>query len=211
LIILRNLLKNEFAIPAIVTTFRNLEVITMTLNTFWKIFLKVFALYLIWQLLLVLPTVFSSIVYLTRNDKMEMFTIFSGLLCTALVFIAIIRYCLFQSDRVIDKLRLTKGFTDEKLEINIHRSSLLTIIVIVLGCLMIANSLPLFIFNIFSYIQRSDNTMKFQDNPSTPYLVSDFLKVIIGYFIATESRLVVNFIERNRKASVATVEDEVVE
>ncbi|WP_259068272.1 hypothetical protein HDF24_08685 [Mucilaginibacter sp. X4EP1] len=179
----------------------------MTPNTFWKFFLKIFALYLIWQILTIIPSFVSNLISSVSQDKGALFTVFAGALFVVLLFTAIVRYCLFQTDRVIDKLHLEKGFPDEKLEINIHRSSLLSIAIIILGGVMLADALPLLIANIFSYIQGSDNTIKFRDNHATPYLIAYFLKVVIGYFLVADSRLVVNFIERKRKKSIIAAED----
>ena len=64
---------------------------------------------------------------------------------------------------------------------------------------MIADGLPLFVYYVFYYIQRNDAFVKFVDNHSTPYLVSNFLKVFTGYFMVADNRLIVNFIERKRK------------
>jgi signal transduction histidine kinase len=181
----------------------------MTLTTFWKIFLKIFALYLIWQILVFVPSLISTITYSNGQDSKSIFYIVTFFVFIGLFFYFIIDYCLFQTDKVINKLRLTKGFTDEKLEINIHRSSLLTIAVIVLGGLMLANSLPSLISNMLFYVERNDASTKFRDNPATRYVIVDFLKVVIGYFMLADSRLIVNFIERKRKKSVVTVEEDV--
>jgi hypothetical protein len=174
----------------------------MTINTFWKIFLKIFGLYLIWQVLIVLPSFFSTVIFIGGQDKSAMFTSFSAITFMVLFFIFVIRYSIFKPELTIEKLHLDKGFPDEKLEINIHRSSLLSIAIIVLGGLMFADGLPLLIYNVFYYIQRSDAFTKFSDNHATPYLVSNFLKVIIGYFMVADTRLIVNFIERKRKRTV---------
>ncbi|MFI5136563.1 MAG: hypothetical protein ACHQIM_01965 [Sphingobacteriales bacterium] len=179
----------------------------MELKTFWKIFLKIFSLYLIWQTLVILPSFFSTLIFVGGQDKITMFTTVSAIVFIALFFIFIIRYCLFQTDRVIDKLHLEKGFPDEKLEINIHRSSLLSIAIIILGGLMLADGLPLLVYHAFYYIQRSDAFIKFQDNRATPYLVSNFLKVLFGYFMVADNRLIVNFIERKRKKTATNIDN----
>jgi hypothetical protein len=171
----------------------------MTLKIFWTIFLKIFGLYLIWQILIALPSLFSSIIVTGSQDKGSLFSVISASIFLALFFIAIVRYCLFQTERVIEKLHLDKGFTEEKIEVNIHRSSLLTIIIVILGGLMLADALPLLVYDLFLYFQHAEAYKGFTDNRESPYLVTNLLKVVIGYFMATESRLLVNFIERKRR------------
>jgi hypothetical protein len=179
----------------------------MTLKTFWTIFLKIFGIYLIWQVLIILPSFFSTLIFIGGEDKISLFTTLSAIIFIISFFVLIVRYSIFKTDRVIEKLHLEKGFPDEKLEINIHRSSLLTIATIVLGGLMIADGLPLLIYNTFYYIQRSDALIKFSDNRVTPYLVSNLLKVLLGYFMVSDSRLIVNFVERKRKKNVVNADD----
>ena len=176
-----------------------LKTIAMTLNTFWTIFLKIFGLYLIWQILTILPSFLSTLIYVGGQDKISLFTTLSGIAFATLFFIFIVRYCIFKTARVIEILHLEKGFAEEKVEVNIHRSSLLTIVVIISGGLMLADGLPLIVYDVFYYIQRSDSFVTFKDNRATPYLVSNLLKVIIGYFMVADSRLIVNFIERKRR------------
>jgi len=180
----------------------------MKLKTFWKIFLKIFSLYLIWQTLTILPSFFSTLIFVGGQDKISMFTTLSAIVFIALSFIFVIRYCLFQTDRVIKTLHLDKGFPDEKLEINIHRSSLLSIAIIVLGGLMIADGLPLLVYNCFAYTKYINDYKGFSENRITPYLVSNLLKVIIGYFMVADSRLIVNFIEHRRKKAIANIGDD---
>ncbi|MDP9078013.1 MAG: hypothetical protein M3O71_11350 [Bacteroidota bacterium] len=172
----------------------------MTPKTFWTIFLKIFGLYLLWQTLVALPSFFSSLLFFsTGEDKLAIVKIVIAIAFIATFFIVILRYCLFKTDWIIEKLKLERGFNEEKLEVDIHRSSLLTIAVIVLGGLMLVDSLPSLIFNGFEYIQNDTTYSKMRDNRATPYLVSNFLKVVVGYFMVADSRLVVNFIERKRK------------
>ncbi len=172
---------------------------TVTPRTFWTIFLKIFGLYIIWQALVILPSLFASVIYIGSQDKLSLFTLCSGLVFLVCFFIAIIRYCIFRTDPLIELLRLEKGFADEQIEVNLHRSSLLKIAIIVLGGLMLADGLPLLCFNIFSYFQYAHAYNGFGQNRVSPYLVSNLLKVFFGYFMVTDSRMIVNFIERKRK------------
>lgn len=178
----------------------------MALNTFWKIFLKIFGLYLIWQMLEILPSFFFVLVYAGSQDKVTVFTTIAGIVFIVLVLFAVVRQFLFKSDYIIEKLRLEKGFIEEKIEITIHRSSLLTIIIIVLGGLMLADGLPLLIYHIFNFIQRADAYTKFQDNHATPYLVTNLVKVALGYFMVVDSKMIVNLIERKRRKNAIIID-----
>ena len=182
----------------------------MAPNTFFTFFLRIFGLYLIWQTLTLVPSVFSTLIYYgSTPDSSGAFSTVSAIVFIILFFIAILRYCIFKTDWIIEKLRLTKGLAEEKIDINLHRSSLLSIAIIVLGGLMLADGLPLLTFNIIEYIQANSTYQTFSQNRFSPYIVSNLLKVIIGYFMVADSRLVVNFIERRkRKAQVNIGQEE---
>jgi len=181
----------------------------MTPDTFWKFFLKAFGLYLTWQTLIIIPSFFSALIYVNSTpDKSDWLPTISVTVLIILIFISVLRFCIFKSEWVIEKLSLTKGFADEKIDINIHRSSLLSIAIIVLGGLMLADGLPLLIFNIFDYIQHNSSYDSFSKNRYSPYIISNLVKVIIGYFMIADSRLIINFIERKRKKAVINEESE---
>ena len=125
----------------------------MTIKTFWTIFLKIFGLYLIWQVISLLPSFISWIKFVSSDDS-RAYPETIALLCLILgFFILVIRYSIFKTEWVINKLKLDEGFSDKNIEINIHRSSLLSIAIIVLGGLLLADGLPLFCYNVFTYIR----------------------------------------------------------
>ena len=166
----------------------------MTPKTFWRYFLKLFGLYAIWRAGLLLPD-FFSIVYFKAFLIIQILIFVSYLA----FFAALGYFSLLKTDLIIDKLKLTQGLGDDPLNINIHRSSLLKIIIIMIGGLMLADSLPLLISNLFQYFQNTNYFDKFKDNRSSPLVVLYLLKIIIGFFMIADSRLIVNFIERKRK------------
>jgi hypothetical protein len=137
------------------------------------------------------------------TDTLTLFTVFTAFVFVTLFFIFIIRYCLFQTEKIITMLRLDKGFSDENLEINVQRSGLLKVALIVIGGLMIADGLPLFVYNVFFYFQHSNSYTGFTDNHASPYVISNGLKLVFGYLMVTESQAIINFVERKRRKAVA--------
>ncbi|HEY2581758.1 MAG TPA: hypothetical protein VGI43_08130 [Mucilaginibacter sp.] len=182
----------------------------MNLRTFWTIFLKIFGLYLIWQILSILSTDFS-IIYIFNglnkilykdHDKVFFYITLSGMVFMVLLLIWTIRYCIFKTDSIIEKLRLEKGFSEEKVEINIYPLSLLTIAVIALGGFILSDSLPRLVADIIMYAGL-------RQNKELGPVISNLLRAFLGYFMVTKSSLIVNFIERNRKGGFAKNEDTV--
>ena len=166
----------------------------MTPKVFWTYSLKIFGLYAIYRAGLLLPDFFSIIYY--KTFLLIQILIFASFF----VFFGTLGYfSVLKTNLIIDKLRLTHGLSDEPMNINIHRSSLLKIAIIVIGGLLVADSLPLLFSNLFQYFQNTNYFSKFKDNRSSPLVVLYLLKVIVGSFMVADSRLVVNFIERKRK------------
>ncbi len=128
----------------------------------------------------------------------------------ALVYFYLFRLCIFKTDVIIDKLQLDAGYQDERFEFNIHRSTLLKIAVIVMGGVLIIDSVPLLLQQVLTYLQQSHAIAynKFTDGPTAKYIVLYFIKTSIGVFMLTSSRLIVNVIELKRKspAGESTIE-----
>ncbi|WP_448700248.1 hypothetical protein ACFGVR_00115 [Mucilaginibacter sp. AW1-3] len=184
----------------------------MTPKSLWTILVKIFGLYLIWQSGTLLTQFISTFAFIGQRDQdqypLAIFGTVFLFLVVGCVYFIVLRYCLFKTDLVIEKLHLEKGFSEEEFELNIHRSTILTIATIVIGGIMFTENIPQLCYRIFSYAQHAESYTKFTDNPYSAWFVFDILKVVIGYFLMTESRMVVNFIERKkRKASLKTQEE----
>ncbi|MBS1521890.1 MAG: hypothetical protein JST50_12885 [Bacteroidetes bacterium] len=180
----------------------------MTPRSLFAIIIKIIGIYLLIGAIVTIPQMITTLLsfrgqagYASSGD---LFAIAFFILITVIIYVAIMRYCLFKTDWLIDKLHLDKGFAEERLELNIHRSTVLQIAVIVIGCVMVIDNLPLLCREVFVYFQMSMPNIGFKENPSSKFIVIDFAKFFIGLFLMTSSRLVVNFIERKRKGPSQT-------
>jgi len=68
----------------------------------------------------------------------------------------------------------------------------------VIGGLLVADELPNFCRQLFSYFQEKRMTYG-QTNPSLSYSIVSGVKIIIGMILMTGQRQIVNLIERQRK------------
>ncbi len=110
----------------------------------------------------------------------------------------------FKTSWLIDKLRLDKGFTEEKLELNIHRSIVLRIAIIVTGAILFIETLPSLLKELFAYYQEINSYNGFKHYPHAGWITFYLVKLLISYFMLTSSRPIVNFIERKRKDKIRT-------
>jgi hypothetical protein len=175
----------------------------MTPRSLFAIILKIIGLYLIIEAFVFLPQLVSTLYQYGRmmmeSPRSEILEIGFYIVLSLGIYILALRLCLFKTDWLIDKLHLDKGFSEEKLELNIHRSNVLKIAVIVIGAVMVIDSLPLLCKQTISYLQMSHTYTRFIDNRSTGWMVYYFVKFVAGFCLVSANRPIVNYIELKRK------------
>lgn len=169
----------------------------MTIRTFWNILLKILGIWLILSGFGVIPQfIWAFSIFENMPDgKITPGLIYIAVLLfiSVAVFILILWLFVFRSDWIISKLKLDKGFDDEKIDLNIRLNTALTIAVTVIGGLMFADALPQLLRNIYSAFQHDELVRK---DPTTPLLIMYLVKTIIGYLLMTNSRFVTRFIAK---------------
>jgi len=168
----------------------------MTPRSFFIILIKLFGVYLIWEAFVVFFSLIPTIELAAQTEGSEY--LYLTLLLSALtigLLILIIRTCLYQPDRIINKLSLDKGFTEEKFDINPHRSTVLSIAIIITGLLLLVNSLPVLCQQFIVYIQQLGVS-----GPDTKgYLILHGMKTVAGYLMVTNNQRITAAIEQSRK------------
>src|SRR5258706_8897270 len=124
----------------------------MTPRSLFTIILKCLGIFFIKEFLLIIPQFLSVFLYFSRED-----TVFAGIwtllatLALLAVYFLVFYYLIFKTEYVIQKLQLEKGFDEERFFFKIHRSSLLSIIIIVTGLLIIIDAIPTLCRQLFFY------------------------------------------------------------
>lgn len=173
-------------------------------KSLFNIILKVIGIFFIKDAMSVFPQIFSSLFYFTVDVKEFQEIIYLLLpLFSIVLYILIIYYLIFNTNVVIKQLSLDKHFDEQKIELNIHRSTVLSIALLVVGILVLFDSVPILITNIFEYIRQSELSygavrynLSFQ-----PTLVS-LAKILAAYILIINQKSIVNWIELKRKKSV---------
>jgi hypothetical protein len=172
----------------------------MTIRTLFSIILKVLGIFFIRDILTLIPQLLSVFLYMTKAEGAieAIWTLLSTVLIFS-VYSLVTYYLIFKADWVIDKLQLGSSFEEQTISLNIHRSTILSISVIVLGGLIIVDEVPNFCRALFSYFQEKRMTNG-QTNPSLSYSVVSAGKIIIGLLLLGSQRQIVNYIELRRKS-----------
>ena len=168
----------------------------MTIRTFWNLFIKILGIWLVLSALTVIPQFARMLTFFGTNSEGRLLGIgitIGLFLLTIGIYALILRLFIFKTDWLIDKLHLDKGFTEEKLELNIQRSIVLTIATIVIGGIIFVDSFPLFCQQVLLFIQQ-DNL--FRESPKSGWIIFYLVKTILGYLLMTNSQFVVRFIDK---------------
>jgi len=173
-----------------------LKLNNMTIRTFWNIFIKILGIWLVLSLLTVIPQFVRLLTFFGTNSQGRLLGIgitVALFLLTIGIYALILRLFVFKTDWLIDKLRLDKGFPEEKIELIIQRSTVFTIATIVIGGIIFVDSFPLFCQQVLLFIQQ-DNL--FRESPKSGWMIFYLVKTILGYLLMTNSQFVVKLIDK---------------
>ena len=166
----------------------------MLINTFWKIIIRIIGLWLMFGCISIIPSFFSTLSF--TNGSLNFGTllfIWLTLFGAIIIYILIIRLFLFKTEWIIDKLKLERNFNEERINVVIESSAVLSIAIIVIGGLTIVESLPSFCSTLFNFLQQK---MLFRDYPDSCWLIFHFLKLIIGYLLLTNGKKIAEYIDK---------------
>lgn len=168
----------------------------MTPHTFWTLFLKVLGIWLLFDAIALLPEYSFSVFFYKGQDNWSLIiTSFVILLSTLALYVLILRYFFFKTDWLIDKLQLDQGFQQEQFTLHLHRSSLVMLSVIIIGGLMLVDSIPQFFRRIFVYFEQENTASRFGLYPNANWIVFYALKGYIGFVMLTRSKRIVALLE----------------
>lgn len=175
----------------------------MTPRSFFAIIIKIIGLYLVIGAVVSIPQVITALfAYKSQfnySSGDDVLTMGSFLVFSVSFYLAVMYYCVFKTEWIIDKLQLDQNFSEERFELNIHRSTVLRIAVIVVGGIIIADSLPLLCKQAFVFVRFNRTGADLKQNPETVWMIFYFVKVSVGFALISASRPIVNFIELKRK------------
>lgn len=172
----------------------------MTPRSLFMIVLKCLGVFFIKEFLLLIPQLLSVFLYFTADDMMiRGIWLFLTTIVQLAIYSLVFYYLIFKTDVVIQKLQLEKGFSEEKFSFNIHRSSVLSMIIIITGIIVIVDVIPTFCKLLFRYIQALQ--MPAHSYADITTLLGPTAQLIIGLILIGSHKQLVNFIERKRRST----------
>jgi hypothetical protein len=168
----------------------------MSVRNFWTVFLKIMGIWLVIGGFTTLAQFMSAFTFLGSNQNENWWTILSVvglLLLTITMYFVVLWIFVFKTSWLIDKLKLEKGFHEEKIEFNVQTSSILTIATIVIGGLIFIDALPQLCKQVFFFFQQKN---QFVESPSSEWVIFYLVKTLVGYLLVTNSKVIVKFLQK---------------
>lgn len=179
----------------------------MTPRSLFNIILKIVGLFILKDIIDAIVQIVLSVVELMQSfDGSGLWTLLISILVFALYYL-VAHYLIFKTDFLIDKFKLDKNFTEENFPLNIHRSTVLSIAIIIIGGLLIADNVPLLCRVCYAYFRERSLSDTFSNKPDLSYIIMYAAKILVGLILVGNVQLLVNFIERKRRPSEIITED----
>lgn len=175
----------------------------MTKRDFFRIIIKIFGLYsLILTLFNVLPT---SIGYITDFELTTLLWIFGVTVIILLVF----TFLIFNTDKIINLLKLDKGFDDERIELgNFNNKKILQLALILIGGFLFLGHLPNFLQYCYLAFKKqvAQGGLNFMEGMAFGNSVDYFhwvisgINLVMGYLILTNYNRIAEWVARKEKS-----------
>ena len=170
----------------------------MTPRSLFNIILKVIGIFFIRNILIAAANILPAIPLISKDEFFRDVTIIGLIIIIleVLIYVFATYVLIFKTNWIIDKLKLDAHFQQQEFNLNIHRSTILSIAIIVIGGIIIVDNIPLLAEQLIYFIR-----MKKQNVPETKidYVVRYAAKLLVGIFLVVYQRTLVNFIEYKQR------------
>lgn len=166
----------------------------MLIKTFWTILIKIIGLWVLFTCISIIPQFATTLSFTNGSLNTEsLLMIWLILFGEIFIYILIIRVFIFKTNWIIEKLKLENNFTEERIDLNIKSTTVLTIAIIIIGGIILVESLPSFFSRLFDFFQQKNLLKDYRD---TSWLIYYFIKIIIGYLLLTNGKVLTKYIEK---------------
>lgn len=166
----------------------------------------------LFRILIKLFGVYSSIIAFFRITGQSLTSIsFSSspilvLLWVLFVFVIIFvfySFLIFKTDFIIDKLRLDKGFDDNKIFINgITNQNIIKLAIILIGGFLLIENIPSFLGHSILEVQSHYNDKDYFRIENYPFYfqwLTEIISIIIGFLFVIRYKSLCNFFNKNNQ------------
>lgn len=167
----------------------------MTKRDFFRILIKIFGLYsLILSIFTLIPQNISNVLF--QFDIMMLLVILASTIISVGMFLVL----LFKSDFIIDKLKLDKGFDDDKIIVgNLTNESILKLALIIIGVFLIIDYLPAVLFDLINAFKTKSTFTSIEGNNVNYFdIVIGLVNILLGYLFITNYKIISQFLDKKQ-------------
>lgn len=168
----------------------------MTKRDFFRIIIKLFGLNsAVITLFSVIPRFIFNMEIFSKSVSIMLMVL--GLSLVAVLFFLLI---VFKADFIIDKLKLEKGFDEERIEIgNMDNSSLFKFAIILIGGFLIIENVPEFLENLVkTFKSKAANRVLIYDSSPIYWIIfKNAINIVIGFLCITNYKRITAFLDKN--------------
>lgn len=167
----------------------------MTKRDFFRILIKIFGLYsLILSIFTVIPQNISNVLF--QFDIMMLLVILASTIISVGMFLVL----LFKSDFIIDKLKLDKGFDDDKIIVgNLTNESILKLALIIIGGFLLIDYLPAVLFDLINAFKTKSTFTSIEGNNVNYFdIVTGLVNILLGYLFITNYKSISQFLDKKQ-------------
>lgn len=173
----------------------------MNARSLLLIVLKIVGLFFLRDFITSLPS-FLSVISMSLNFSGGGYlSSFVAVLLVVALYGYLAYLLLFKTERIFALLDLGRGI-DERIELNIHRMTVLQLAVIVTGCLLALTALPGLLrhaFLYFQYLGNRGNVLNIYPKPDNTLMIVLTAELIIGLLLVSNHRKAAAYIDKKRR------------
>lgn len=166
----------------------------MTKRDFFRILIKVFTLY---SVIISIFTLFPQL--LSFNQMLDNITLSLVFVGCVLVLVAFSVFMVKFTDKIIDFLKLDKGFDEESIVLgNLNNQAIFKISIILIGGFMIVDNFSQFLMDILNEF-KFKSSYQYMEGHEVDYFWFGvrFLNLIFGYLIISNCKSIAKFLDKN--------------
>ena len=170
----------------------------MSVKSFFNLVLKVLGIYFIKDIVISIPTLFGVFYSFGRGGVGDAVSTLLVLLLTLFIYCLVAYFLIFRTDWLIQKMQLLESVPEDPIPLNIHRSTVIGISLLVVAFYLIAQAIPQLVRGLTKWYQYNRITRGFS-NAWEPFDYSTILvfaaEIIVGLLLIGYHRNFVSFIE----------------
>lgn len=170
----------------------------MTAKSLFTVILKVLGIYFVKDIVLSLPTLLSVFYSFGDRDVSGAISTFLISFLTLLVYFVVAYGFIFKTEWVMERLRILDNLPQDPIPFNIHRSTVISISILVVALLIITEAVPLVIRGLtkwFQYKQMTRGLYSGFEAFDYSMILVHAGEIIIGLLMIGYQRQLVNYIE----------------